>query len=138
MLVPDRENLARAAGFFNGEGSTFLVKPNRPSGGCYIHLSIRQAVDDEEDGPAEDLTHFQDTIGGIGKIHGPYRHEKHKTVYDFRTSSFEPVQAIVVMLWPWLSWVKQLQYLTAKESLEHYNANHPKRTGNYGRRWLSS
>lgn len=126
-FVPNREDLARAAGFFNGEGCVHCTQPRRATGGHQFVLSIHQSVSDVEDGPAEDLIHFRDAVGGICQITGPYFNGSYKPVYTLKTGKFENIQAITAMLWPWLSWVKQLQYIEAKEKKERFDLTHPPR-----------
>ncbi len=137
MLV-QREELARAAGFFNGEGCTYCSILNRPSGGAHLNLTIGQSITELDESIPEDLIHFRRTFG-FGHLNGPNPQGKDKPNFQYRLSGFEATQAVIAMMWPWLSWTKQLQYMTALDKWNHYQKLHPPRTGNYAkRRWMSS
>ena len=93
--TPNREELAWAAGFFDGEGSTYLDPRPR--------LSISQ-------NDVVTLERFRDAVG-LGTVHvqsAIYGRAK-KPVHQFRISGWRPVQAAVAMLWPWLSPIKKAQ-----------------------------
>jgi hypothetical protein len=97
---PDREELAWAAGFFDGEG---CFSWTRHWGCAVIHQTTL--------GPLE---RFQRAVGGIGKIYGPYapRHKdqwKRKPQWVFRAHRREYVQAIAALLWFKLGDVKRAQ-----------------------------
>jgi len=97
-----REELAWAAGFFDGEGSVSLVhSKTRISRG--IVLSIGQT------NPGV-LTRFKDSVG-VGRVHGPYppTTSNRKPTWRFLASSYKDVQAIVAMMWPWLDPIKRNQ-----------------------------
>lgn len=92
--MPRREELAWAAGFYEGDGTI----------GCYgkghgLHMKVVQ-VDPE---PA---LKFHEVVG-VGRISGPIHQPSHtpnqRPYFMWRVSSFEHVQAVVAMLWPWLS-----------------------------------
>jgi hypothetical protein len=92
----DREKLAWAAGFCDGEGSFNTSRMN-------ILFSISQ-VD------TRCLEKFKDAVGGIGYIRGPYQGAGNRQPhYIYSTSKFEHVQAIIAMLWHWLGPVKRAQ-----------------------------
>lgn len=99
----DREALAWAAGFFDGEGSTSLARskkqPNSPS----LCVSVGQIG-------FETLTRFQNAVGGLGHI---YHVRTVPGTYAFRACKFEHAQAIVAMLWTFVSSVKKEQALNA-------------------------
>jgi len=95
----DREELAWAAGFFDGEGSI----------GCYTHengkgyrsprLVLQIAQTDRFV-----LDRFQ-AATGVGRVSGPFKPKtKNSNPYwRMTTESHQNVQAIVAMLWAWLS-----------------------------------
>ncbi len=104
LLSPlDHEDLAWAAGFFDGEGTTCGSHAAR-----YPHLSVSQAGTVEE--PPQALVRFQWAVGGLGLISGPVR-DPHgrRPKWAFHMSGFECVQAVVAMIWPWLGNVKREQ-----------------------------
>jgi hypothetical protein len=95
------EQIAWAAGFFDAEGC-FSV--------CGDALNARITHTD-----AQLLHQFQDALG-FGKIYGPYR--PHPTTFGVRNqfvytiSGFERVQALMAMLWVYLSSSKRLKAMT--------------------------
>lgn len=92
--------LAWAAGFFDGEGSVFLSAKKQP------RLNIGQndrAV----------LDRFLAAVG-VGRVNGPYRG---KDFYYFQTTTFEKTQAVIALLWKYLSPVKRAQ--AARVLMEH-------------------
>jgi hypothetical protein len=97
----NREALAWAAGFFDGEGSTLLSTKHQ------VSITVGQSGDE---GLAI-LERFNQSVGSIGKVRGPYRTRSavHKPVYVFAVHGFERTQAIIAMLWPWLTEPKREQ-----------------------------
>ena len=104
----NREELAWAGGFFSGEGYTGLsrmTKKNRSHYKKYPAMTICQTGDGEE------LYRFNSAIMNLGKVRGPYGpySTTRKSYYQLAITSFEKVQAVVAMLWPFLSSAKQTQ-----------------------------
>jgi hypothetical protein len=94
---PDREELAWAGGFLCGDGS-FYLENGRP---CL------NAVQNEP----KALHRFGSAIGSLGGISGGtkiYGRAK-KPMYQWRVTGFERVQAVIAMLWPWLTEAKKEQ-----------------------------
>lgn len=97
-----REELAWAAGLFDGEGHVGSGT-HRPD----IYLSVSQ-VDRRV------LDRFCSAVA-LGAVYGPYDHPviqrrgNEQPRFYFQTQRFETVQAIVAMLWTWLSPVKRDQ-----------------------------
>ena len=117
---PDREELAWAAGFFDGEGS-FSWTEAAAFGCAVINQTSR-----------EPLERFQRAVAGLGKIYGPYepRHKDRwarKPQWAFRAHRREHVQAIALLLWFKLGSSKKQQALAV---LKHYptkcRRGHPK------------
>ncbi len=95
----NREELAWVGGFFSGEGCFTL---NRR----WVHADIRQANDRE---PLDRVV----AATGLGKVTGPYRYSNgnmRQGQYVYGLYSFEKVQALAAMLWPWLSTAKRDAY----------------------------
>lgn len=111
---PDREELAWAGGFFCGEGCSTLrtikstSKHYRTREYKRIHLSVAQT---SNGGVPAVLLRLQKAVGGLGHINGPYKPKtpKSKPYYSWNVAHFTHVQAIIAMLWPWLSPEKQAQ-----------------------------
>lgn len=101
----NREELAWAAGFFDGEGcTTFTVNSGLPT--KYPRLSVSQKHE-------EVLLKFQLAVGGLGTIVV----NRTRGGWIWRCTKFEHVQAVIAMLWPWLGPVKKAQ---AKRRLDGY------------------
>lgn len=107
MIDFNREELAWAAGFFDGEGTSFFYKQSKGDY-PYITASIHQSGG--EAGKAL-LERFRN-ITHLGKVTGPYRYGKptwqprhHWTCYGF-----EQVQALMAMLWTFLGTTKRQQF----------------------------
>src|SRR5258708_5070125 len=103
----DREELAWAAGFFDGEGSTFCqLKQDRPRYRRQLVVAVGQSGREIP----EVLQRFQRALLGIGKIYGPYiRKGRRLPTWQWRALSFEEAQAAIAMLWRFLSPIKQRQ-----------------------------
>ncbi len=114
-----REELARAAGFFNGEG---CIRHEISPTGHGVRISISQSGI-LEDGIPDDLTHFLQAVG-VGGIRGPYFYEgfgkplKPKWVY--RLSKTANSRIVMEQLTPWLSQAKTLQAAIAFDKWEEY------------------
>lgn len=95
-----REELAWAAGFFDGEGCTSAQKYTAT-------LSIAQKATN-----AEVIHRFRAAVG-FGKIYGPYTNSAKSSDISIRyhVTSFEQVQAVIAMLWAWLGTAKKAQYI---------------------------
>ena len=93
-LPVDRERLAWAAGFFDGEGYVGLSHTN---------FSVRVSQKSPEV-----LHTFRDAIG-FGTV------GKAGTVYQYYVYGFEKVQAVMALLWSWLSLDSKAKFLRAME-----------------------
>lgn len=115
-MIVDREQLAWAAGFFDGEGCITLS--HRGSRYMGLSLSIGQKLVGPELiwGESESLVKFQEAvqIGNIGKIYPDYRNGS--SLYcQYRVSGYEQIQAIVAMLWPWLGEIKRNKWIECRK-----------------------
>lgn len=109
----NREELAWAAGFFDGEGTT------------YSNPKIRSIAVQVPNADLELLKRFQSAVGGLGTIGGPYSPSSAKNVltkkdmYKWWACNFEHAQAVIAMLWPFLGSYKRAQAKTElAEALE--------------------
>lgn len=94
----NREELAWCAGFFDGEGHVRrTVRPGRSDG---FQINIRQ-IDPEV------LDRFREAVGGLGSVGFTVTHTR--PLYQYQLYTLEKVQAVVAMIWPWLSPVKRAQ-----------------------------
>lgn len=117
----DREELAWAAGFFDGEGNTNTYDTRITGGRLAVQLKVAQIH-------RETLERFQRIVPGGGRVYGPYLRPANDQ-FQFKVSGFEGVQAIIAQLWPWLTPVKRDQ---ATEALVRY------RSGWKPRKWVTS
>lgn len=114
-----RCQLAWAAGFFDGEGSTGTwPNKNRP-GAINLFANVTQQSASSDEIPAV-LTRFRVAVRGLGRISAPTPDLRSGTyLCQWRTHSFEEVQAVVALLWQDLGPVKRAQ---AARSLRAYHA----------------
>jgi hypothetical protein len=104
-FVASETDLAWAAGFFDGEGSTSVLKAQRDKY-SYIRMSVNQKK-------PECLERFH-SIVGFGKI---YRANK-RDIYSWDCYKQSDVPQVLEMLWPYLSNVKKEQALRAMERVK--------------------
>lgn len=97
----DREELAWAAGFFDGEGSTGTYSKVGRRGS--IHMTVGQDH-------LELLERFHRAVLGIGSIYGPYKNSKQRY---WKAFGHEDVQAAGALLWSFLGPIKRAQWKTA-------------------------
>ena len=103
-----REDLAWAAGFFDGEG---CVTFNRSRGRNSIVVSIRQHH-------PEVLEKFARVVG-VGKVSGPYKSGSGGDCWSFQVSGFERCQFIAALLWEWLGTPKRDQFARHLNDAHH-------------------
>jgi hypothetical protein len=107
----NREELAWAAGFYDGEGCLGIFKNKR---GLMLHMDIGQ-VDRAV------LDRFQAAVE-LGNVAGPYlkKNPNHAPSYSWDACGFEKCQAVVAKLWHWLSPVKRAQAKVALSVAKSY------------------
>jgi hypothetical protein len=93
--------LAWAAGFFDGEGSSHAQK--RPGGNCQFHLEVHQKG-------REPLDRLQACLGG--KV---YVSKTRPGIYKWSVQSKADVERVLNILWPYLTNVKKNQALAMYE-----------------------
>lgn len=93
--------LAWAAGFFDGEGTTCKTKGSYRSGSVATRLSVPQKG-------IVCLIRFQKALGGLGKIY-----PRACQVSLFAIAKLEDVDKALTLLWPYLSTPKQEQAIKA-------------------------
>lgn len=108
----NREDLAWAAGLFEGEG-TFSTRSGRNGGKRDRGLTAKIKMADE------DVVRKFYSIVTVGNLTGPYPSDGigTKSLWVWQTGSFEGVQAVIAMLWPWLHSRRKAR---AKELLIRY------------------
>ncbi len=111
MAKPSSIKLAYAAGLFDGEGCVTIAVRRILKDGTHTNtprVSISMTN-------KEPLVRFQEATLGLGKpVKGPYSPPSYKKnwgkFYVYQINGFEQVQAIMGMLWNWLSEEKRLQF----------------------------
>ena len=117
-MALNREELAWAAGFFDGEGHAGLT-PNK--------VPVLTVANTDE----ALLQRFHAAVLGLGKLYGPYsRHKKnHKDYWKWQITNFEHAQAVAALLWSFLGAYKKNRYAEAVEvfvTKPHKPTNWPK------------
>jgi len=100
--------LAWAAGFFDGEGCTSVLKASRDRY-AYMRLSVSQKY-------PEVLERFKAALG-----HGSIYKSKTRSVYSLDVYKNERVIDVLNQLWPYLSERKKQQALDAMTKVETHN-----------------
>ena len=88
------------AGLIEGEGCiAFWTQKTGRSGfrKNYPAVSLRISMTDKE--PLEQICR----ILGFGNVRGPFPKGRHKPAYKLEFAKFEEVQAIIALIWKWLS-----------------------------------
>ena len=119
-----REELAWAAGFFDGEGCFSYTQAGRY--GC---ATIGQTE-------REPLERFLRAVG-VGVVYGPYKRTypgrlSKKPWYDYRAQTQETVQAVVAMLWFSLGTKKRVQAVRVLRRSATCHRGHRKVVGQQG------
>lgn len=100
----NREELAWAAGFFDGEGSFTHGGNTGPGSGRYAVVRITQT-------DAAVLHRFRRAVTSIGRVTGPHL-TAHRPAFHYCAYGNEKSQAIGAMLWAFLSPPKRVQFKT--------------------------
>jgi len=105
---------AWAAGFYDGEGSTYLLDHRTHEGYKTAEITVTQSSDE---GIPEVLTRLSQ-ICDTGHVNGPYPQEDgDMDVYRWKISSRNGVEHVVTHLWRWLGAVKRSQASAVLETL---------------------
>ena len=109
MPLPlDQEPLAWAAGFFDGEGTTFARTDSDRPGYRQLDVSVPQCGHDRV---PEVLLKYQRSMRGVGRIYGPNRTD----VYVWRAGGRLGAETALGLMWPHLGEVKRRQAIEALE-----------------------
>ena len=113
--------LAWAAGFFDGEGST----ANARNGKYHrVLISVSQTT-------LEPLERFRDALGGLGNIHGPYQRTDPrftgviKPFWVYQCQAQGEVRAVYETLKPWLCSIKREQMEACLREFDARQAERP-------------
>lgn len=97
MFELNKEEIAWAAGFFEGEGCFFYSVKSQ---------SYRVQIPQMQ---REPLVRFDKIVGGIGRLKGP---KPSNGIYYYDITSFQGAQFVVCLFWKWLSPWRKNQALT--------------------------
>ncbi len=108
-----REELAWAAGVFDGEGC-FSSAREKAVARPRTHLAIVQTE--------RTMLDRVKRAFGFGHVYGPYSRglNNHKDVYQFVVRDFGQAQAALAMMWNWLGEPKRVQALAVFQSVKAY------------------
>ena len=120
----NREDLAWAAGFYEGEGT--IIAPVRRRNPNYVALALQVGQTNREP-----LERFRAVVAGLGKIYGAKLRPGRRPIYLYQAWTLEAVQAIIALLWPWLSQSRKRQADAALRAFRH------SLTGTHGAHWRS-
>lgn len=116
----DTHELAWAAGFFDGEGTTHgrvrTERPGKNGDTTTLHMKVAQVC-------REPLDRFHHAVRGLGKIYGPYntrvlygptgKQYRCQPIWEWRISNWRDAQAAYTLLWKYLSPPKRAQVMGA-------------------------
>lgn len=138
--IIDREELAWAAGWFEGEGSVggHQVRSRTPKNPVpWNQRPVKWAVPrlSMRNTELSQLRRFKLAVGGLGNIRGPFKPHPRtfgkKPYYRYAVTNYEDVQAVVAMLGGFMTGQKK------QEMYERFLKYHEDWTANGGRpgRW---
>ena len=107
----DQELLAWAAGFFDGEGTTYARTDGRRPEYFQLDVAVPQKG---PNGVPEVLVKFQRAMLGIGKIYPQH----HDDLYKWSAGGRVGCEASLALMWPWLGVVKRHQAQVALERVD--------------------
>jgi hypothetical protein len=110
-VVLDRTELAWAAGFFDGEGSTIARSLTSRPGYHQLNVTVPQSG---RDGVPPVLLRFQRVMLGMGRISGP----RDDFVYMLRYAAREEARLVLELMWPHLGDIKRGQAARAMELVD--------------------
>jgi hypothetical protein len=121
---------AWAAGLFDGEGCSALLRHRTHAGYMTGELSVTQS---SLVGSPEVLRRFE-VIVGAGHISGPYpQRSATMDVYRWKTAALADLERVVAELWPWLGEVKRTQARRVLDVL-HAQSQLPRGNSAWGNR----
>jgi LAGLIDADG endonuclease len=108
-MLPSRTDLAWAAGFFDGEGCVSVYMPLTKNRRARLRLNIKQK-------DPRPLVRFRRVVT-FGRVY--YFENPHRYIYEYAIGSFDQIQAVVAMLWPFLLGPKREQIVRKFRELHH-------------------
>jgi hypothetical protein len=124
----DTHELAWAAGFFDGEGN-IRVKRLRPTASREGDRLRGYAVIFVPQIDPRVLERFRSAVH-LGKVMGPYAKSHKQPQWHYEVYTFEKVQAVVALLWRWLSPVKRQQASEVLTEMKMWHVENIRLRGN--------
>jgi hypothetical protein len=117
--VYDRESLAWAAGFFDGEGTVNISTRRTSCNGERQYLTINLCVSQTD---PKILHKFKEICNMGGRVNGPYcpKTTNSSPYWSYAVHGLKHTQLIISRLWPWLSEEKRKQATEAFVKMEEY------------------
>ena len=123
----NKQDLAWAAGFYDGEGNTRPTLRKAKSKYQTPKVLVQATTSQVELDP---IQKFVDAVQ-VGKLYGPYvrKGPNQRPIYRYCANSFESVQQLACLLWPYLCSPKKSQFrVTLIEYLKIYR-EYPRQPG---------
>lgn len=124
--------LAWAAGFFDGDGSTTLSRSNSLNSNgsaVYLHRQLEMKISQVESYVGQCptvLTRFQQAVGGLGSIRQKTTlTQTGNTVWHYSLTGVNNIKQVLGLLWPYLDIVKREQASNHLVEWEWYKAVTP-------------
>lgn len=109
----NREELAWAAGLFDGEGWIGAQVQSKRHHLRHLRVAISMNT--------PDVLHRFHAVIGLGNVIGPHSAGRKNPIWKWQVNTFEQSQAVVAFLWRWLSEPKRIQSSRAmNEMIENY------------------
>jgi hypothetical protein len=119
--------LAWAAGFYDGEGSSIYRYSDSRRQRC-LQITIQQ-------NHREVLDRFKSAVG-VGRVNGPYPYNRGRSgeYYSYQVSNAAGFRKVVRALWPFLGTEKKRQFIKAMRGFVHdgIKLRTTRRQGGYG------
>jgi hypothetical protein len=108
-VTTDTHELAWAAGFFDGEGSSSMNQHKRRWKSAVVSMGQTDR---------EPLDRFDRATSNIGAVRGPYPMAgNRRPMYEWRVIGIDQCQLVMDMLWPWLCSIKREQWTTVSQAV---------------------
>lgn len=105
---------AWAAGFYDGEGSTYVLAHRSHEGYRIGEIAVTQSGN----GGAPEVLRRMLSILGVGHVNGPYEQQgATMSVYRLKVTAQVDIDRALSVMWPWLGAVKRVQASTVLETL---------------------
>ncbi len=123
-MPASREDLAWAAGLFEGEGCITWRQNTARNGQVYPALQVKMTDEDR-------VRRFREVVGvGLVRPHVRPMKSHHKQQWAWKVYSYESCQAVIALLWVWLGprrRARAVEVLRTAQNTRTRNGYRPKR-----------